>query len=187
MPPHPVPDRGFIPFSTSLLPAPIALSTGCQWKRGAATADLRCGTDKPQQTASVFTMVGLEATGVLKVLEDSWLASPPRLLCHCHLNGASYSFSTQSRMRAHSLLPSVPCCSFMGRTIPGDKWHNAITTRLQGVSLLLFLSTTLSSSSPYFAEYQHIITGPLSYKIECRKEEGGLKEKERTGEREQSM
>lgn len=102
-------------------------SPGCLAHR--LPVDLGCRTDKAQQTATVFTMVGLEAAGVLNVLEGSWLANAPRLKCHCHLNGASYFFSTQSRMPAHSLLLSVPCSSFMGRTVPGDKWHNTITTR----------------------------------------------------------
>lgn len=111
------------------LPPLVALPTSCQWKRGAAAADLGCRIDESHQTATVFTTVGLEAAGVVNVLEDSWLAHAPRLLCHCHLNGASYFFSTQSRMSAHSLLRSVPCCSFMGGTVPGVKWLNTVTTR----------------------------------------------------------
>lgn len=52
LPPRPVPDRGFSPFSTfPLLPPPVASPTSCQWKRGAATADLGCRTDKSRQTS----------------------------------------------------------------------------------------------------------------------------------------
>lgn len=56
-----------------------------------------CRTDKSQQTATVFTMVGLEAAGVLNVLEDSWLAHAPRLV-PLPFEWSIYFFSTQSRI-----------------------------------------------------------------------------------------
>lgn len=84
-----------------------------------------CRTDKSQQTATVFTMVGLEAAGVLNVLEDSWLAHAPRLVPLPF----EWSILFLQYPKQNNVLPSIPCCSFMGRTLPDDKWHSTITTR----------------------------------------------------------
>lgn len=67
---------------------------------GSWLQDREVRTDKSQQTASVFTMVGLEAAGIFNVLEDSWLANAPRLLSRCHLN--EHPISSVSKVNASS-------------------------------------------------------------------------------------